>query len=413
MLLSRLLKRVVRIGTLEVIDAGGTHHTFSGSPSPVVVIRLHDRALHRKLYLNPDLYIGEAWMDGTLTIEKGTLVEFTNLVAANMQFASDDPIYAAYEWVSRIARRFQQFNPISASRRNVSHHYDLPDWLYDIFLDRNQQYSCAYFRSCKEDLDAAQLNKQDHLAAKLLLEPGQKVLDIGSGWGGLAQYLAETGDADVTGLTLSEEQLKVANARIRKAGLDGKVHFHLRDFREETGTYDRIVSVGMFEHVGLNHFPEFFSSVRNLLDDNGVCLIHSIGRMGGPNSTSAWIRKYIFPGGYSPALSETLSAIENSGLWVTDIEILRVHYADTLAAWRQRFEAQQPLVTRRLGERFYRMWEFYLTVSEAVFRHGDHFVFQIQIAKQRDAVPLTRDYITAWEHDTAAEVIPFKPGIAA
>jgi len=397
MLLSRLLKRVVRIGTLEVIDANDKHHVFCGSPGPRVAIRLHERSLHRKLYLNPDLYVGEAWMDGTLSLEKGTLREFMNLIMANMQFAADDPLYAAYERISRLVRRWQQYNPLSAARRNVSHHYDLPDWLYDIFLDRGQQYSCAYFQSSGDDLETAQLNKQNHLAAKLLLEPGQNVLDIGSGWGGLALYLAAAGKTKVTGLTLSVEQLKIANERARDARLDNKVHFHLRDYREETGTYDRIVSVGMFEHVGVAHYPEFFSSVNRLLADDGVCVIHSIGRMAGPASTSAWIRKYIFPGGYSPALSETLSAIENSGLWVTDIEILRVHYAQTLAAWQQRFEAKRAVVAKRLGERFCRMWEFYLAVSEAAFRHGDHFVFQIQIAKRRDTVPLTRDYINARE----------------
>ncbi len=413
MLLSRILKHVVRIGTLEVIDANGKHHKFSGAPGPEVTIRLHDRALHTKLYFNPDLYVGEAWMDGTLTIEKGTLPEFVNLLAANMQFASESPFYAITERLSRLARRWQQYNPISASRRHVSHHYDLPDWLYDIFLDRDQQYSCAYFQNPQDNLETAQLNKQNHLAAKLLLEPQHKVLDIGSGWGGLALHLANAGGGDVTGLTLSGEQLKVARKRAKKARLTDKVQFHLRDYREEAGIYDRIVSVGMFEHVGVNHYPEFFSSVKNLLADDGICLIHSIGRMNGPSTTSAWIRKYIFPGGYSPALSETIAAIESSGLWVTDVEVLRLHYAQTLKAWRRRFVAKQDLVVERLGERFYRMWEFYLAASEAVFRHGDHYVFQIQIAKRRDAVPLTRDYITQWEASRTAGLIPFSPTRAA
>jgi cyclopropane-fatty-acyl-phospholipid synthase len=413
MLLSRMLKHVVRVGTLEVIDANGRYHKFSGTPGPEVTIRLHDRALHTKLYFNPDLYVGEAWMDGTLTIEKGTLPEFVNLLAANMQFASENRLYAIKERLSKLARRWQQYNPVSASRRHVSHHYDLPDWLYDIFLDRNQQYSCAYFQSPQDNLETAQLNKQNHLAAKLLLEPQHKVLDIGSGWGGLALHLAEAGGAEVTGLTLSQEQLKVARKHAKQNQLADKVHFHLRDYREEAGTYDRIVSVGMFEHVGVNYYPEFFSSVKNLLTDDGVCVIHSIGRMNGPSTTSAWIRKYIFPGGYSPALSETISAIESSGLWVTDVEVLRLHYAQTLKAWRQRFVARRDLVVERLGERFYRMWEFYLAASEAVFRHGDHYVFQIQIAKRRDAVPLTRDYITEWEASRTAGLIPFSPTRAA
>jgi len=413
MLLSRILKHVVRIGTLEVIDANGKHHKFSGTPGPEVTIRLHDRALHTKLYYNPDLYVGEAWMDGTLTIEKGTLPEFVNLLAANMQFAPENRLYAIKERLSKLARRWQQYNPVSASRRHVSHHYDLPDWLYDIFLDHNQQYSCAYFQSPQDNLETAQLNKQNHLAAKLLLEPQHKVLDIGSGWGGLALHLADAGGAEVTGLTLSQEQLKVARKHAKQNQLTDKVQFHLRDYREEAGTYDRIVSVGMFEHVGVNYYPEFFSTVKNLLADDGVCVIHSIGRMNGPSTTSAWIRKYIFPGGYSPALSETIAAIESSGLWVTDVEILRLHYAKTLKAWRQRFVARRDLVVERLGERFYRMWEFYLAASEAVFRHGDHYVFQIQIAKRRDAVPLTRDYITEWEASRTAGLIPFSPTRAA
>ncbi len=411
MLLSRILKRVIRIGTLEVIDANNKHHRFTGAPGPEVTIRLHKRSLHTKLYLNPDLYVGEAWMDGTLTIEKGTLSAFANIIAANMQFASDDPFYALHERISRIVRRWQQYNPVRASRQNVSHHYDLPDWLYDIFLDRNQQYSCAYFNSPQDDLETAQQNKQNHLAAKLLLEPDHKVLDIGSGWGGLALYLAEAGGGDVTGLTLSGEQLKIAKKRAQESSLADKAHFHLRDYREEDGTYDRIVSVGMFEHVGVNHFDEFFSSVKRLLADDGVCVIHSIGRMNGPSSTSAWIRKYIFPGGYSPALSETIAAIETSGLWVTDVEILRLHYAQTLKAWRQRFAAKQGVVAKRMGERFCRMWEFYLAISEAVFRHGDHYVFQIQIAKRRDAVPLTRDYINQWEAARPVDAIDYAPAI--
>jgi len=411
MLLSRILKRVIRIGTLEVIDATGKRHKFTGAPGPEVTIRLHKRSLHTKLYLNPDLYVGEAWMDGTLTIEKGTLSAFANIIAANMQFAVDDPFYALHERVSRLVRRWQQYNPVSASRRHVSHHYDLPDWLYDIFLDRDQQYSCAYFNSPEDDLETAQQNKQNHLAAKLLLEPDHKVLDIGSGWGGLALYLAEAGGGEVTGLTLSDEQLKIAKKRAQESSLADKAHFHLRDYREEDGTYDRIVSVGMFEHVGVNHFDEFFSSVKRLLADDGVCVIHSIGRMNGPSSTSAWIRKYIFPGGYSPALSETIAAIEKSGLWVTDVEILRLHYAQTLKAWSKRFAAKRSIVAKRMGERFCRMWEFYLAISEAVFRYGDHYVFQIQIAKRRDAVPLTRDYINQWEANRPVGAITYAPPI--
>ena len=413
MLLSRLLKRTVRAGTLKLIDADGKEHVFSGRPGPKATIRLHDRALHYKLIANPYLYVGEAYMDGTLTIEEGTLPDFLEIVTANLEFGQTLPLYSAYDRLCWLWRRIQQYNPVSRSRAHVAHHYDLPPQLYDLFLDDSRQYSCAYFQQPDDDLETAQINKQRHLAAKLLLEPGQKILDIGSGWGELALHLARAGAGQVTGLTLSREQLKSAKRRASEAGLDGKVGFHLRDYREERGTYDRIVSVGMFEHVGVNHYPEFFAKVKDLLSEDGVCVLHSIGRLAGPSTTCAWIRKYIFPGGYSPALSEVLTAIEGSGLLVTDIEILRLHYADTLLAWRRRFEQNRGRVAELLDERFCRMWEFYLAASEAVFRHGDHIVFQVQLAKRRDAVPLTRDYITDWERANAPEALPARARLAA
>ena len=413
MLLSGLLERMIRIGTLEVIDAGGKLHVFSGGPGPEVTVRLHDRALHHKLFLNPQLYVGEAYMDGTLTIEKGTLSDFLEIATRNLEFARTYPPYFAGERFSRLLRGWQQYNPVGRARTRVAHHYDLPDRLFDLFLDPDRQYSCAYFRNPADDLETAQIDKQRHLAAKLLLEPGQRVLDIGSGWGGLAFYLARAGGGRVTGLTLSDEQVKTANRRAAEAGLAERVRFHLRDYREETGTYDRIVSVGMFEHVGVNHYPEFFSTVEKLLAKDGVCVLHSIGRMAGPSTTCAWLRKYIFPGSYTPALSEVLPAAEDSGLWITDIEVLRVHYAETLRAWRRRFQTNRARIAELFGERFCRMWEFYLALSEAAFRHGDFFVFQMQLAKRRDAVPLTRDYITAWERAHAIETISCTPRRAA
>jgi len=405
MILSRLLEKTVRVGHLEVIDATGKRHVFSGAPGPQATIRLHKRSLHHKLYLGPELYVGEAYMDGTLTIEKGSLTSLLDIMAANQQYAMSDPVHAALARLSQFFRGWQQYNPIRRSRAHVAHHYDLPDRLYDLFLDADRQYSCAYFKNPDDDLETAQRNKLRHIAAKLLLEPGQRVLDIGSGWGGLALHLANEWGGEVTGLTLSSEQLKIAKQRARDTGLADQVDFQLRDYREQTGTFDRIVSVGMFEHVGVNHYPEFFSTVNKLLADDGVCLLHSIGRMSGPSATCAWIRKYIFPGGYSPSMSETLAAIEKSGLWVTDIEVLRLHYADTLHIWRQRFEANREAIAELMDERFCRMWEFYLALSEAAFRHGDHFVFQIQIAKRRDAVPLTRDYIAGWENAQATKAV--------
>ena len=406
MLLSRLLERTVRVGTLEVIGADGARHVFSGAPGPEVTVRLHDRALHHKLFFHPGLYVGEAYMDGTLTIEKGTLSDFVEIAAINLGFAHTYPVYSAYERLSRLFRGWQQYSPVGRTRSYVAHHYDLPDRFYDLFLDRDRQYSCAYFQPTGDDLETAQINKQRHLAAKLLLDSGQRVLDIGSGWGGLALYLARLGDGHVTGLTLSIEQKKVAVRRAHEAGLAGQVRFLALDYREETGIYDRIVSVGMFEHVGVNHYPEFFAKVRDLLAEDGVCVLHSIGRMAGPSTTSAWLRKYIFPGGYSPALSEVLPAVENSGLWITDLEVLRLHYAETLRAWRHRFQVNRDRIAELFDERFCRMWEFYLALSEAAFRHGDHFVFQMQLAKRRDAVPLTRDYITEWERSHAVEANP-------
>lgn len=407
MLMAGFLERMIRVGKLEVIDAHGNYHVFSGTPGCEATVRLYDSALHRKLFFNPDLHVGEAYMNGTLIVEKGTLSDFLEILVTNLGAAQTYPMYSACEWFSRVLRGWQQYNPVGRSRSNAAHHYDLPDQLYDQFLDHDRQYSCAYFLSPDDDLDTAQANKQRHLAAKLLLEPGVSVLDIGSGWGGLALYLARVGGGQVTGLTLSDKQVKMANRRAAEAGLSDRVRFYLRDYREETGTYDRIVSVGMFEHVGINHYREFFSTVRNLLAEDGLCVLHSIGRMAGPSTTCAWLRRYIFPGGYSPSLSEVLPAIEGSGLWIADIEVLRLHYAETLRAWQHRFQENRARIAELFDERFCRKWEFYLALSEAAFRHGDHFVFQIQLSKRRDAAPLTRDYITDWERTHTAETSPY------
>ncbi len=405
MLLSRLLERVVHIGTIRIIDADGKEHVYTGSDNPEVTIRLRDKSLHRKLFFNPCLYIGEAYMDGTLTIEKGTLLDFLGIVARNLMLTKNIPMYSTYQRISCMFRFWQQYNPISRARAHAASHYDLSNRLYSLFLDQDMQYSCAYYNNPDDSLETAQANKQRHLAAKLLLQPGQRILDIGSGWGGMALYLAKAGGGQVTGLTLSEEQLKDARRRAAEAGLSENVQFHLRDYREESGKFDRIVSVGMFEHVGVNYYRDFFAKVSELLTDDGICVLHSIGRMGGPSSTCAWLRKYIFPGGYSPALSEVLPAVEESGLWVDDIEVLRLHYANTLNAWQRRFYANRDKILELFDERFCRMWEFYLALSETAFLHSDHFVFQMQISKRRGVVPLTRDYQTDWEHAHPVDVI--------
>ncbi|HEX3499379.1 MAG TPA: cyclopropane-fatty-acyl-phospholipid synthase family protein [Stellaceae bacterium] len=404
MLLAHLLGHLITIGTLRVIDADGEVYVFSGEAGPEVTVRLHDRALGRKLFLNPRLHVGEAYMDGTLTVENGgTIYDFLDLASWNMERAPLHPLRPFYAGFGKFLRRLQQYNPVHRARENVAHHYDLSERLYELFLDKDRQYSCAYFRSPEDDLDTAQLNKKRHLAAKLLLKPGQRVLDIGSGWGGLALYLARECDVDVTGLTLSVEQHKLATERAAAAGLADRVRFHLRDYREEKSTYDRIVSVGMFEHVGIVHFQDFFGTVKGLLEADGVAVIHAIGRGDGPGVTNPWIRKYIFPGGYSPALSEVLPAVERSGLWVTDIEILRLHYAETLRAWRQRFEANRAEIRKLYDERFCRMWEFYLAASEVTFRRHEYMVWQMQLTRTVDAVPLQRDYIVDWERSHMTE----------
>ena len=397
MLLARALAQIIRIGRLCVIDAAGRRHVFEGGPGPSACVRLHDPALHWKLLLRPRLLVPEAYMAGTLTIEEGTLYDFIEVLVANDAGQPDARILRLGQTAGRLVRRAYQYNPVPRARRNVAHHYDLSDQLYELFLDRDRQYSCAYFSSPGDDLDTAQRNKKRHIASKLLLAPGQKVLDIGSGWGGLALYLAQECDVEVTGLTLSEEQHKVATRRAAQAGLADRVRFHLRDYREETGRYDRIVSVGMFEHVGLNQYPTFFRTLSRLLEPDGVALLHSIGRKDGPGTTNPWLRKYIFPGGYSPALSEVVPEVERARLWITDIEILRLHYAETLRAWRGRFEQNRDRVRALYDERFCRMWEMYLVGAELAFRRDGHLNFQMQLAKAVDTVPLTRDYMVGWE----------------
>ena len=397
MLLPRLLEQVVTIGRLRVVDAGGTAHSFAGAPGPEVTIRLRDRALHWKLLCRPRLYLPEAFVDGTLTIEAGSLYDLVDLLTRNLEALPRGLPARLLDGSLGVLRRAHQFNPLARARKNAAHHYDLSDELYELFLDRDRQYSCAYFRGGEPDLDAGQRAKKAHIAAKLLLRPGLKVLDIGSGWGGLALFLAQECDAEVTGLTLSAEQLKVAARRAAAAGLGERVRFYLRDYREERGRYDRIVSVGMFEHVGINHYRAFFARLKALLAPDGVALLHSIGRMDGPGSTNPWVRKYIFPGGYVPALSEVVPVVERLRLWVTDIEILRLHYAETLRLWRQRFERNRERVRAIYDERFCRMWEMYLVGSEIAFRHGGHLVFQMQLARAVDTVPLTRDYMLDWE----------------
>ena len=405
MLLAKVLSRVVGEGQLTIIDAAGQPHRLAGSkPGPAVTMRVHDRWTEWRLLMRPRLAFGESYMDGTLTIEDGgDLYALLDLLGRNIAaFESTPFVKWSYRW-QRVVRAFEQYNPIGKAQRNVAHHYDLKDELYDLFLDPDRQYSCAYFRSPDDSLEQAQTNKKRHIAAKLLLRPGMKVLDIGSGWGGMGLFLGREFSADVTGVTLSKEQHTVSSRRALEGGLADRVRFKLLDYRHEPGSYDRIVSVGMFEHVGAAHFVEYFTKVKALLKDDGVMLLHAIGRMEPPGGTNTWLKKYIFPGGYTPALSEVLAAIEKVGLYVTDIEILRMHYAETLRHWRLRFLANRDKVKALAGydDRFCRMWEFYLAGCEVAFRYMNQMVFQIQVARRQDAAPFARDYMVDAERGVA------------
>ena len=389
-------RAIVKRGQLQVTTSRGTGFTVGDGTGTRVAVRFTSPRAERAVLLNPELKLGEAYMDGTFVVEQGSIADFFQLIL------SQDRMNKGPRWARPRARarhqwrRLQQHNPRRRAQRNVSHHYDLDARLYSLFLDSDRQYSCAYFESPTATLDDAQLAKKRHLAAKLLLrDPGKRVLDIGSGWGGLALYLAQVAGARVTGITLSHEQLDIARGRAGEQSLD--VEFRMQDYRDVTERYDRIVSVGMFEHVGVGYYPAFFRKSARMLADDGVMVLHSIGRSEGPSSTNPWISKYIFPGGYIPALSEVLPAIERAGLLVTDIEILRLHYAETLKAWRERVLAHREQVERLYDARFVRMWEFYLAGAEMSFREQNLMVFQIQLAKRQGIVPITRGYIAEEE----------------
>jgi cyclopropane-fatty-acyl-phospholipid synthase len=358
------------------------------------VLHIHDAALIPRLVRAPELTLGEGYTEGTITIEGDDLHGLLGLLLRNTD-GSVPPWLATLYGVRRARRRVEQWNPAPRARANVAHHYDLSGKLYDLFLDADRQYSCAYFRDPGMTLEQAQAAKKAHIANKLRLEPGMTVLDIGCGWGGMALTLARDHGARVTGVTLSEEQLRVATARAAEAGLADRVTFRLQDYREVGGRFDRIVSVGMFEHVGVPHYRAYFDTVARLLAPEGVALIHTIGRASPPGATSPWIQKYIFPGGYVPALSEVMPPVERSGLWPTDVEVWRLHYAETLRCWQERFDANRDAVRALYDERFVRMWRFYLVASEMTFRAGRQCVFQVQLAHRQTAVPLTRAYLCA------------------
>lgn len=391
-ILERALTSLIRRGTLHLHLPDGIIRHF-GNGTPEISVTIHDWRTLRRIALNADLALGEAWTDGTLTVEQGDIYGLLDLCLSNAGLGSGYALRRFQLRLRRLIRPLLMHNPIGKAQKNVAHHYDLSDALYDLFLDPERQYSCAYFETPEETLEDAQIGKMRHIANKLQLKSGQKLLDIGSGWGGLGLFLARKAAVDVTGVTLSVEQQKYATARAEREGMSQQARFILRDYRQINDQFDRIVSVGMFEHVGAGYYSEYFDKVAGLLKQDGVAMIHTIGSVTEPGAPNPWIRKYIFPGGYIPSLSEIQPAIEKSGLVVTDIEVLRLHYAETLKAWRARFMARRDEVADMYDERFCRMWEFYLAICEAAFRHTGLVVFQIQLAHRVDTVPLTRDYL--------------------
>ena len=395
-LLSIFLKKIIRKGTLNIIDASGALHTFQGAPGPEVTIRFHDHKLPWQLFWRVELKTGEAYMDGTLTVEDGgDIYDLIYLVTKNLEWRADNPLHeTGGDPITRFKTWFSQLNAIARSKQNVAHHYDLSGDLYDLFLDKDRQYSCAFFKKPTDTLEQAQENKKALIVKKLLLKKGQKVLDIGSGWGGLGLYIHKKSGVEVTGITLSEEQLKLARAKAKKEKVGAAVVFRLQDYREVRERFERIVSVGMFEHVGRKNYRNFFRKISSALKDDGIALIHTIGRADGPGATDPWTTKYIFPGGYTPSLSELAPVIEKAGLYITDIEVWRLHYAETLKEWRKRTYKNRVKIEKIYDKRFFRMWDFYLASSECAFRNLGHVVFQIQLAKKINSVPLTRDYMT-------------------
>lgn len=407
LILSSLLSRLINRGRLTVCWPDHTTSVFCGGKGPEAGAILRSWKAVRQLALNPQLGFGEAYMDGGLWPRDGDLYGLLDLLMLNAQNEISHPILRWHATLRRLARPLRERNGVGLARRNVAHHYDLDDRLYSRFLDADRQYSCAYFTDGHETLEEAQAIKKRHIAAKLSLNrPDLRILDIGCGWGGLALTLARDHGARVTGITLSMEQLVVARARAKDANLDDRVDFGLVDYRGIRQRFDRVVSVGMMEHVGVSNYGEYFGSVHDLLEEDGVALIHHIGRSDGPGSTSPWLQKYIFPGGYSPALSEITPAIERSGLMISDLETLRLHYAQTLRLWRHRFSVNRDEIEKFYDERFCRMFEFYLVGAELAFRRQREVVYQIQLIREQDALPLTRDYMFASEPRTAASAPP-------
>ena len=392
-MIQAFLKKLIRVGDLKVRLPNGKVLAYGDGTAPRVSVAISSWAATRAIATDPQGGLGDAYMNGELTFEEGDIWDLLDLGGRNLPDRSAERHGPLQMMLLAGRRRMQQWNDKAASKSNVAHHYDISNDLYRRFLDADMQYSCAYYARPGMTLEQAQSAKKHHIAAKLRLEPGLKVLDIGCGWGGMALELARSYGVEVLGITLSEEQLALARERAKAAGLEDRVRFQLIDYRDLKGQFDRIVSVGMFEHVGTPNYRTYFSSIRDLLAPDGVALVHTIGRRSPPSTTNVWIRKNIFPGGYIPSLSETAAAIEQTGLFITDVEILRLHYAHTLKAWRERFRAEWQAVAAMRDERFCRMWEYYLASSELGFRALGDMNMQIQLTRTVDALPITRDYM--------------------
>ena len=398
-LLDRLLRALVKRGELEILDHDGTRHRFGAPDADLapITIRFADRKLAGQLVRNIRLAAAEAYMDGRLTFERGDIAGLIRLIATNRTWEGIGPGGRAMTGLRGLLQRLGPGNRPDRARRNVAHHYDIGNDLYRLFLDEDLQYSCGYFTAPGNSLEQAQADKKAHIAAKLDLRPGQRVLDIGCGWGGLAFYLHRHCGVDVLGITLSEAQLALARRRAAEAGVADHVRFELLDYRRVEGEFDRIVSVGMFEHVGAAHYDEYFRTCRNLLAPQGVMLLHTIGRFDFPKSGDPFANKYIFPGYHLPNLSQMIEASERARLIAADVETLRLHYALTLRHWLERTRAHRREIVALHDERFFRMWEVYLAAAMMMFETGAGCVFQVQYLRDRAAVPITRDYMAAAE----------------
>ena len=394
MKLISFLNKLIKYDGFIIVDYNSNRYVI-GKPLKKNPIELEilDKSLHKKLLLHPDLYFGEAYTDGTLRIKNGSLSEFLEIAFKNIGRSEINLYGKTLNKLKGTLRYFTNFNKILKSKKNVAHHYDISEKLYDLFLDKKRQYSCAYFKNESDSLETAQENKINHIIKKLNIKPNQKVLDIGSGWGTLAIDIAKKTQASVTGITLSENQLRYSQKKAKELNLDNQVEFKLVDYRQLNEKFDRIVSVGMFEHVGRKFYRTYFNKVSKMLNNDGVALIHTIGSVNPPRDPQPWITKYIFPGGYTPSLSQIARPIEDSGLIAADIEILRMHYAHTLRNWKNRFLSKKQEVLEMFDEKFLRMWEFYLASCEMAFKWGDQVVFQLQLIKDTRSVPNTRDYI--------------------